>query len=60
MVVVLNALGISSFINIKDDFDYCILLKSSNGNWDDPDDDCEKYYFCIAGVAYPSVNKNIH
>jgi len=31
------------------------MTMSSNGNYDDPDDDCEKYYFCVGGIAYPAV-----
>jgi hypothetical protein len=34
------------------------FICSGDGNWDDPNDDCEKYYYCIGGVAYPSVKLN--
>ena len=32
-----------------------MMTMTRNGNYDDPDDDCEKYYFCVSGIAYPAV-----
>ena len=36
-------------------FTALMMTMTRNGNYDDPDDDCEKYYFCVSGIAYPAV-----